>query len=70
LDALEVSPRISREEAKNRFPQCGQYPLITSSDAHTLNDIGKSSTGFLMREASIKELKLALEGSQGRKVII
>ena len=70
LDGLEISPRIGIKEAREKFPQIGDYPLITSSDAHTLGDIGKSSTTFLMEEVSIKEMKMALAGREGRKVIL
>ncbi len=69
LDALEISPRTSVEEAKSRFPQCNDYPIITSSDAHYLDDIGKSSTTFLMEEVSVREIKLALMSEKGRKVL-
>jgi hypothetical protein len=70
LDALEISPGIGIEEAKKKFPECGDYPFVTFSDAHSLNDIGKSSTTFLMKEASIKEMKMALAGRDGRKVLL
>ena len=70
LDALELSPRISVEEARKKFPQCSDYPLITSSDAHTLTDIGKSKTTFLMEEVSVEEMRLALLGKGGRKVLL
>ncbi len=70
LDALEISPRISVPEVKSRFPQCNDYPLITSSDAHYLDDIGKSSTTFLMEEVSVREIKLALMSEKGRKVLL
>ena len=69
LDALELSPRTSVEEAESRFPQCKDCPLITSSDAHYLDDIGKVSTTFLMEEVSVKEMKLALMGMEGRRVL-
>ena len=69
LDALEFSPRVTREEVKKMLPQTGDYSLITSSDAHYLDDIGKSSTTFLMEKVSIEEIKLALQGKDGRKVI-
>jgi hypothetical protein len=69
LDALEFSPRFTREEIKNKFPQTGAYPLITSSDAHYLGDIGKSSTTFLMERVSVGEMRLALQVKDGRKVI-
>ena len=70
LDGLEFSPRMSIEEVRARFPQCGSYPLITSSDAHSLSDIGKSSTAFLMERVNITEIKMALSGKEGRKVLL
>lgn len=70
LDALELSPKVSIGEARERFPQLGDYPLITSSDAHTLSDIGKSSTTFLLEEVSVSEMKMALAGREGRRVIL
>ena len=69
LDALEISPRTSVEDAESRFPQSKDYPLITSSDAHYLDDIGKVSTTFLMEKVSVKEMKLALMGMEGRRVL-
>lgn len=69
LDALEFSPRVTREEVTKRFPQTGDYPLITSSDAHHLDDIGRSSTTFLIETVTVKEMKLAFEARDGRKVI-
>jgi PHP family Zn ribbon phosphoesterase len=69
LDALEVSPAMSVHEARRRFPGLAHFPLITSSDAHSLDGIGKSSTDFLMAAASTDEMKLALEGKEGRKVL-
>lgn len=69
LDALEFSPRITRETVSEQFPQANAYPLITSSDAHSLEDIGKSSTTFVMERVSIQEMKLALMAEDGRKVL-
>lgn len=70
LDALEISPRMSVLEAKGKIPQCNDYPLVRSSDAHTLNDIGKASTTFLMEKVSVREMTLALTGKEGRKVLL
>jgi len=70
LDALELSPMISVEEARKRFPQCSDYPLITSSDAHSLTDIGKRTTTFLMEKVSVEEMRLALLGRGGRRVLL
>jgi PHP family Zn ribbon phosphoesterase len=69
LDALEFSPRITREKLRVQFPQVDAYPLITSSDAHYLDDIGKSSASFVMERVSIQEMKLALMAQDGRKVL-
>lgn len=69
LDALEFSPRITREKLRVQFPQVDAYPLITSSDAHYLDDIGKSSTTFVMERVSIQEMKWALMAKDGRKVL-
>lgn len=65
LDAVEISPRISLEEAKKNF-NIESYPAITSSDAHYLEDIGKSYNTFLIKEVNIKEIKKAFLGGEGR----
>lgn len=70
LDGLEVSPRLSLEKARLEFPEAMDFPLVIFSDAHTLEDVGKSSTSFLMEEANVKEISKALSGEDGRKIII
>jgi predicted metal-dependent phosphoesterase TrpH len=67
LDALEVSPAISFEEAKKRFKN--NYPITCSSDAHFPDDIGKSFTTFLLKEGTVAEIKKALKNEDGRKLI-
>jgi len=69
LDALEVSPATGVDEARQRFPGLDHLPFIGSSDAHSLDGIGSSSTEFLMEDAGIDEVKLALAGREGRKVL-
>lgn len=68
IDALEISCHMSLEEAKKRFSALG-LPLIQSSDSHHLKDIGKSFTGFLIERPAIEELRLALRGQKGRRII-
>jgi PHP family Zn ribbon phosphoesterase len=70
LDALEFSPKVGIEEVRKKFPQIRDYPLITSSDAHYICDIGKSSTTFLMEEVSREEMKMALKDRESRKVLL
>jgi PHP family Zn ribbon phosphoesterase len=67
LDALEISPAITREEAKKRFS--ANYPITCSSDAHYPNDIGKAFTSFLLEDGTFTEVKKALKNEDGRKLI-
>jgi hypothetical protein len=69
LDAVEVSPNISVGDATDRFPDCGKYPLVTGSDAHVPEDIGKRFTCFTMEDGSVAEIKKALAGRDGRKAV-
>ena len=69
LDALEISPNMSKKQARLLFPDVNRFPLIKSSDAHYPNDIGRQRTQFLIQEPTMDELKLALLNSRGRKVL-
>ena len=69
LDAVEVSARMSVEEARERFPDCRTYPVLIGSDAHEPGDIGKRHTCFTMEEGSVAEIKKALRGGDGRKAV-
>ncbi|MEW6214861.1 MAG: PHP domain-containing protein [Nitrospirota bacterium] len=70
LDALEISPNISIEDARRRFEEYSHIPWITSSDAHNLSDIGRVSTGLFMNHSTFDELCLTLKGIDGRRVIL
>lgn len=67
LDALEVSPNISFEEAAQKFHL--SHPLLCSSDAHFIEEIGRGFTSFYLEEATTEELKKAFQGEAGRKII-
>jgi len=67
LDALEISPNISFEEARKRYAY--DYPLTCSSDAHYPDDIGKSFTTLLLEDATVAEIKKALKNEDGRRLI-
>ncbi len=67
LDALEISPNISFKEARKRY--VGNYPITCSSDAHYPDDIGKGFTSFLLEDISVAEIKKALRGEEGRKLV-
>jgi PHP family Zn ribbon phosphoesterase len=66
LDALEVMNPSSRDN----IPQKDRLPFISSSDAHTLQSIGRRSTTFLMENASVEEVKRCFRGEGGRGVRI
>jgi PHP family Zn ribbon phosphoesterase len=62
LDALEVSnPSLSK--------QVYDFPVVSSSDAHFLDDIGKNYTDFLMEDVSVDEIEKALRSEMGRKIV-
>lgn len=70
LDAVEVSdPRWARDEGKGILEGL-QLPVVTSSDAHFLKDIGRRVSHFFMEAATCEELRLALRGKSGRSVEI
>ena len=59
LDALEISPRAG-------FKSWEDFPIITSSDAHFLDDIGKGFTTFFAEEASLDGMNKSLFAKNGR----
>ncbi len=69
LDAVEVSYRVPLEKARAKVPGIGNYPCVTSSDAHFLHDIGKVWTEFLLAAPSLEELILAFAGTDGRCIV-
>jgi histidinol phosphatase-like PHP family hydrolase len=67
LDALEISRRFTIEEGRSAFG--AGRPLITGSDAHTLEEIGLASTSFRLETATVEEIGLALKGLGERLVL-
>ncbi len=67
LDALEISPRITFEEAERRY--ANSYPITCSSDAHYPEDIGKGFTSFWLRDGTLTEIRKAIKNEDGRKLI-
>ncbi len=66
LDALEISPRISFEEAEQRFHP--ELPLTCASDAHYLDDIGTGYTTFFIEDRTTREIRRALRNEDGRRI--
>ncbi len=75
FDAIEVfcphgdglEPAAPAEGVIREFAAYG-LPIVTSSDAHYLGDIGRCRTVVRVREPSFEELALALRGAGGRRV--
>lgn len=70
LAAVEVSRRMSPEEAKIRFPEIGQLPILTSSDAHRMDDfVNGPKTIFYIAQPTLAEIQQAFQGQNSRKII-
>ena len=59
FDALEVSPNAYLNKAREFFPG---FPVITSSDAHTLGDIGRVRSSIEIQGLDFRGVKEALLG--------
>ncbi|MCG0277478.1 MAG: PHP domain-containing protein [Thermanaeromonas sp.] len=70
ITALEVSRAENLERIRSRTSLPQGFSLIASSDAHYLEDIGQLATCFCMHELTFSELRLALAGEGGRKVVM
>ncbi|HWR40945.1 MAG TPA: PHP domain-containing protein [Patescibacteria group bacterium] len=71
LDAVEVSRRVPLTEARSRIPAIGTLPVVTASDAHTIEDFSTGPrTVFYMEQPSVAEIKQALNGQNMRKVVV
>lgn len=68
-DALEVSKRTNPVSFASLHPEIRQFTLVTNSDSHYPQAIGKPFNTFLMKDCTFEEVKLALKGENGRKTI-
>jgi len=69
LDGLEISPRTSLEKARSQFRSYQDFAFVRFSDAHSLEEIGKASTRFLLEERTSAEIKMALHSQEGRRIV-
>lgn len=69
LDGVEISRPMQRDQLFGQFPGLGKLPVVFSSDAHFLKDIGKSCTIFSLETPSLNELQMALVGKENRRII-
>lgn len=68
FDALEISRRTSPADARRAYPDLAHYPFVSSSDAHRIEDVGSAYTEIWLAEPSVRELKLAFSGQEGRRI--
>lgn len=68
FDALEVFAPPGKPAPMAAYARHG-LPLLWSSDSHFLTDVGTVRTGLRLEEASFDELRWALRGQGGRRVL-
>jgi PHP family Zn ribbon phosphoesterase len=67
LDAVEISPLGSLLEGRRAFGP--NLAVISSSDAHSLDEIGRATTAFWLNDATAEEIGWALRGRHDRRVL-
>ncbi|MGI6485322.1 MAG: PHP domain-containing protein [Tepidanaerobacteraceae bacterium] len=70
IKAVEFSRNIGEADFKKRYKINSSYTLITNSDAHRLIEMVFQKTFFYLKSLSFGELVMALEGKNGRGVIV
>jgi len=68
IDGLEISKGCHLESLLARHPDLAGRPVIRSSDAHFIVDVGAAWTEFLLAEPVLAEMVLALRAQGGRRI--
>ncbi len=68
-DALEVTARFRPQEGFSRWPELRGWPLVVNGDAHRLGEM-QNRTLFNLAAPSVRELRMAFQGAEGRKVTV
>lgn len=68
-DAYEITPLCKKDDFLEKHTVLNNFALIHSSDAHYLNQIGTNWTELLVDDCTFSELRKALHGKDGRKVL-
>jgi PHP family Zn ribbon phosphoesterase len=69
FDALEISAATGVKNARRQYPDLSAFAMIQSSDAHFIGDIGRALSTLILQTANIRELKLAFEKREGRRIV-
>ncbi|MCC7491762.1 MAG: PHP domain-containing protein [Fimbriimonadaceae bacterium] len=67
VDAVELSRYGDETSLVHEHPWLATVPVVRFSDAHLPEDIGYQQTRFLVAEPTVAELRMALEGRDGRR---
>jgi len=68
--ALEISRRITPEEAVDKFPELNGRVLYKASDAHRLPEISEKRTVIFLAEPDLAEFRKACRREDGRRIIV
>lgn len=69
FEAVEISRHLRPADVAHSFPQIGSLPVIQSGDVHRLDEfLGVNE--FRIAAPTVKEIRLALAGRDGRSVRI
>ena len=69
VDAVEISKRLGMAEARSRYGTLARLPFVSSSDSHELEAIGSAFTRLSVARPCFTELKKALRGANGRRIL-
>jgi 3',5'-nucleoside bisphosphate phosphatase len=67
-DALEISRSGDYGKFINEHPEIEEFKLISNSDAHNLDQIGTSLSGFYMEKPDFNEIARALSATDQREI--
>lgn len=70
IDGIEISANCKVASVMPFLAKHSDKTILRNSDAHYEENIGKAFSVFEMEHRSFNEIKLALNGSEGRKVTI
>jgi len=69
LEAVEVSPHADAAAARETLGVDAGLPIVRFSDAHKPDEIGAAATDLLIASPTLAEIRMALAGQAGRKVV-
>ncbi len=69
LDALELSAQTPFAAGRARFGRAAGLPVVTGSDAHAPQDVGRAVTFMRLERITLDEIRLALGDERGRMIL-